>query len=625
MIDVQAHVRPVKRIVVIGCSGHAKVILDIIEQEKRYEIGGLLDTYKVSGTELRGYQVLGTEEDLPALFSAGVIDGGIVAIGDNWMRRMLVARIMELVPDFAFISTVHPSAQVAGDVIIGRGSVVMPGVVINSGSRVGDFCIVNTKASLDHDCVMGEFSSLGPGAVTGGGVRIGAFSVIAIGATVVQDIRIGEHTVVGAGATVIKDLPDRVVAYGTPARVIRERKPGDAYLNSPRARSEQCESSPKPALRSKSLHLISVSDPNWSAWLERLPHDVFHTAEYHQLAQDSGQGEAWLAVYGTPEKFLAWPYLLKEIAGSRNSSDPDLRDMTSVYGYSGPVASGFTPPDDFVRSAWAALTDLWRAQGVVSVFTRFHPLLQTHRCLNEIGISCRGQTIAIDLLTGAEETWNRYKPKLRQSIRRCRRHGFVTTTDPDWEHLEEFIRLYYRTMQRNRAAPFYLFPGAYFRGLKKALGSHATLMFTRHQDVIAAAALVFEYGGIVSVHLAATNEAFSQLSPCKLLLHDAQAWARERGNRLCHVGGGRGSSNEDSLFRFKAMFSPSRFDFYTGNWVLDQERYDYLAEERRKQAVLYGGRELVGGYFPEYRSPLVDSARPLADGVTSSEDSEVDG
>jgi acetyltransferase-like isoleucine patch superfamily enzyme len=106
----------------------------------------------------------------------------------------------------------------------------MAGAVINPGCKVGDFCIVNTRASLDHDSVMGDFSSLAPAAVTGGNVQIGAFSVIAIGAIVAHAVRVGEHAVIGAGATVLRHVPDRVVAYGTPARIIRQREPGDPYL-----------------------------------------------------------------------------------------------------------------------------------------------------------------------------------------------------------------------------------------------------------------------------------------------------------------------------------------------------------------------------------------------------------
>jgi acetyltransferase-like isoleucine patch superfamily enzyme len=107
---------------------------------------------------------------------------------------------------------------------------VMAGTVINSNSRIGQFCIVNTKASIDHDCRLDDFSSVAPGATLAGNVRVGRCSAICLGACVAEKVTIGSHSVVGAGATVLEDLPDGVVAYGTPARVVRERRPDDPYL-----------------------------------------------------------------------------------------------------------------------------------------------------------------------------------------------------------------------------------------------------------------------------------------------------------------------------------------------------------------------------------------------------------
>ena len=89
---------------------------------------------------------------------------------------------------------------------------------------------MNTRASLDHHGVLGDYASLAPGVTVGGDVSIGEGGAVAIGATVLHGRSIGDWSVVGAGATVIDDVPDGVVAYGTPARVVREREPGDRYL-----------------------------------------------------------------------------------------------------------------------------------------------------------------------------------------------------------------------------------------------------------------------------------------------------------------------------------------------------------------------------------------------------------
>lgn len=217
-------------IVIVGASGHAKVVADIVEQAGRFRLAGFLDRERPAGSEFFGLPVLGSEADLPRLAGELGLAGMLVAIGDNWTRARVAGELARLVPGLPFVAAAHPGARLARGASVGPGAVVMAGAVLNSDCRVGAHCIVNTGASLDHDGDMGDFSSLAPGAAVGGNVRIGAYSAVSIGACVAHGVRVGEHTVVGAGAVVLADLPDRCVAYGAPARVIRDRQPGERYL-----------------------------------------------------------------------------------------------------------------------------------------------------------------------------------------------------------------------------------------------------------------------------------------------------------------------------------------------------------------------------------------------------------
>ena len=217
-------------IVIIGSSGHAKVIIDIVEKEGRYNIVGLLDRNRKLGERTLGYRVLGQEEDVPNLAASHTVKGAIVAIGDNFIRSKVAARVTEAYPGILFVSARHPNASIARDVSIGEGTVIMAGATVNPCSSIGRFCILNTNSSLDHDSVMEDFSSLAPGATTGGNCRIGSYSAISIGAVLIHGVHIGEHAVLGAGSTALKNLDSLKVAYGTPARVVRDRKPGDKYL-----------------------------------------------------------------------------------------------------------------------------------------------------------------------------------------------------------------------------------------------------------------------------------------------------------------------------------------------------------------------------------------------------------
>ena len=219
-----------ENIVLIGSSGHAKVIIDIVQQEGKYSIAGLLDRFRDVGEKTLNYTILGNDEDLPELIKVHSLKGAIVAIGDNFVRAEVAARIMGLCPDLAFVSAIHPKTAVATEVSIGEGTVVMAGVCINSCASVGRFCILNTNASLDHDSKLEDFASLAPGVTTGGNCRIGQYSAVGIGASLIHGVHVGEHSVIGGGSLVMKSIESFVVAYGAPAKVIRSRKQGEKYL-----------------------------------------------------------------------------------------------------------------------------------------------------------------------------------------------------------------------------------------------------------------------------------------------------------------------------------------------------------------------------------------------------------
>jgi sugar O-acyltransferase (sialic acid O-acetyltransferase NeuD family) len=220
----------VSRVVVVGASQHAKYTIDAMVRQGIDTIVGLVDDDPVGDNELAGYPILGRIGELPELALRHDLHAAIVAIGDNWTRAQVAGRVAELCPSMTFATAIHPSAQIGARTVIGPGSVVMAGVVINNDGVVGGHGFLATSSSLDHDSRLDAFASFSPNVATGGAVHIGAFSAIGIGASIVHGVIIGAHTVVGAGSTVLGDLPDHVIAFGTPARVIRSRPEGERYL-----------------------------------------------------------------------------------------------------------------------------------------------------------------------------------------------------------------------------------------------------------------------------------------------------------------------------------------------------------------------------------------------------------
>ena len=254
-----------KNIVIFGASGHGSVVLDCLEKMGNFDVVGFIDSFQRKGIKIFGYEILGNEFDLPLLVEKYAIQGGIVAIGDNWTRHLMVQRILSVFKNFNFISAIHPTATIGKDVTIGKGVTIMPGAIINPNSIVGDFCIINTNSSLGHNGNLKPYSTLSPGVCVGGNFTLGQFSVMSLGAKVIENVCIGAHTVIGAGSLVLHDIQEQVLAHGSPAVVIRNRAIGESYMG-----KKKKAYYPKLVHQSKSI-ILSLFNQNTAATLKPIP------------------------------------------------------------------------------------------------------------------------------------------------------------------------------------------------------------------------------------------------------------------------------------------------------------------------------------------------------------------
>lgn len=209
--------------IIWGAAGHAMVAADAIRAADSHQIIGFLDDRDHRwGTPFAGATILGGRRALPSLRDDGVTHI-VIAIGDNEARARLADTARG--HGFSLATVIHPRATVALDVPVGDGTVIAAGAVVNPGASLGDNVIVNTCASIDHECIIHDGVHIGPGAHLAGCVEVGRLTWVGIGATIKDRVRLGERSLIGAGAVVLSDVPDGVVAYGVPARVVRESVP----------------------------------------------------------------------------------------------------------------------------------------------------------------------------------------------------------------------------------------------------------------------------------------------------------------------------------------------------------------------------------------------------------------
>jgi sugar O-acyltransferase (sialic acid O-acetyltransferase NeuD family) len=205
-----------KRLAILGASGHGKVVADIAECCGWKNVVFFDDAFPEK-SELEDWSVIGNTQDF--LCSMTDFDGCIVAIGNNVIRLDKTSFLLS--SGAPIISLIHPSAIVSKYSSIGLGSVVMPNAVINSFSKVGLACIVNTSATIDHDCELMDAIHVSPGANLAGAVKVKECTWIGIGASINQCLSIGKNVMIGAGSVVINDIPDNVLAVGIPSKVIK--------------------------------------------------------------------------------------------------------------------------------------------------------------------------------------------------------------------------------------------------------------------------------------------------------------------------------------------------------------------------------------------------------------------
>ena len=201
--------------IVLGSGAQGRVTLEVWRAARPNARFVLLD----DDPRTHGQVVLGVKVEGPFERARELGGEAIIALGNNAVR-LAVAKKLE--GSVTWGNAVHPSAVVMPSATLGQGSVVFAGAIVNTGAAIGAHVIVNTGVILEHDAVLGDAASVSPGTTSGGRIVLGEGTFIGAGVTLAPRVKVGAWSVVGAGAVVTSDLPERVLAYGVPARVRRE-------------------------------------------------------------------------------------------------------------------------------------------------------------------------------------------------------------------------------------------------------------------------------------------------------------------------------------------------------------------------------------------------------------------
>jgi len=192
--------------ILIGASGHAKVIGDILR------LSNIIVSSYYDDKSLKFLNSICVHTPIATIPETSK---AIIAIGLNSVRK----RIAGSHPLLNYKIAIHPKSVIDNSVSIGPGSVIMASSTINNSTSIGFHCIINTGSSVDHDCILGDFVHISPGAVLCGNVTISEGTHVGAGAVVCPNLKIGKWAKIGAGAIIINDIPDYAVVVGNPGKV----------------------------------------------------------------------------------------------------------------------------------------------------------------------------------------------------------------------------------------------------------------------------------------------------------------------------------------------------------------------------------------------------------------------
>ena len=200
-----------KPVAIVGYSGHAYVIIDILLSS-----GRLVTAYcDQEAKEFNPYHLdyLGRESDVVNKLKKFDF---FACVGHNGIREKIHTQLSKYLGNP--INAIHPSAVISASVKIGDGVMIAANATLNPLVEIGKGVICNTSTSIDHECVIGDFSHIAPGVVLCGNVTVGRGSFIGANSVVRQGITIGNNVIIGAGTVVVKDIPDNALVIGNPAR-----------------------------------------------------------------------------------------------------------------------------------------------------------------------------------------------------------------------------------------------------------------------------------------------------------------------------------------------------------------------------------------------------------------------
>ncbi len=355
------------------------------------------------------------------------------------------------------------------------------------------------------------------------------------------------------------------------------------------------------------MHQIITSDDKatWDSVIGKsTKKDIYYFQAYSSLYKESENGEPHLFVYSNgKESNLCYPFMKRNLNSlpflGHSTLAGDYYDIVSPYGYGGPL---YDFADKQIISAFRhEFDDYCSNENIISEFTRFHPLLDNHKYFtDQMEVKKISQTIYLDLSKSEEEIFGDFHTNHKRNIKKGIKNNLefrILKEEDAIFYLDDFLKLYYETMDKLNASSYYYFSREYIKNLLVGLNQNSFIGAVFLKGKMITAALCMYCDKFIHYHLGCSKSEFLHLGANVFQFYHIALWGKKNGFLAFHLGGGY--SGNDSLFKFKSRFNPEGIlDFYIGKKVHNPVLYKNLIDSWES----YYSQSLDSNYFPAYRS-----------------------
>lgn len=309
--------------------------------------------------------------------------------------------------------------------------------------------------------------------------------------------------------------------------------------------------------------------------------DIYFLPEYGRLYEKIEDGKVETFKYESDLGLITNMFIKRKIPTEIEGKT--YYDIITPYGYGGPIIVDCIDNgsrQELIQEYYKSFKVYCEANDIVSEFIRFHPILGNHKDFKEIyNVQYMRKTLGTNLKDFDDPFQSEFSKSCRKVIRRALRAGISYKIEENPDNINQFIDIYYSTMDRNEANEYYYFDDEYFNNIINTFKENVILVKAVYEEKTIASGLYFIFNKTIHIHLSGTLSEYLEFSPAYILRYAVTLWGKENGYELIHHGGGRSNSEEDSLFKFKKRFAKNtEFDFYIGKKVWNSNIYNKLCE-----------------------------------------------